>query len=78
MISNFITPPDLIETVLILDATEAQIQACADRVRTAAVPYNVYIYNADMNSPEWLERVQQITDTVLDAKIKDPLEYFDK
>ena len=76
--SNFITPPDLVETILILNATDEQVRACADACRASGLIYNVYFYNDHMNHPDWLAQVQTIADHVLDATSVNPIEYFDK
>jgi len=78
MHTNFITPPDFVETVLIINATEAQIQSCADVMRDTTKPYNVYFYNDSMEHLEWLARVNKIADKIIQAEITDPVEYFTK
>ena len=67
MHSNFITPPDLIETVLIVDATQEQIAHCAEVCKTAAKPYNVYFYHVDMNDTNWLLQVINKADIILQS-----------
>lgn len=71
MHSNFITPPDLIESILIIDATKEQIEACAQKCENAQVPYNVYFYNSDMNDYNWLSRVADRVDTTLKQEDSD-------
>jgi ABC-type Fe3+-hydroxamate transport system substrate-binding protein len=78
MYSNFITPPDYIETVLILNATEEQIKALGTQVQSLGTPYNVYFYNDAMNEPTWFHKISIKADVVLDAKINNPEEYFNK
>jgi hypothetical protein len=78
MHSNFITPPDFVETVLIINATEDHIKTLSTTVKTIGKPYNVYFYNTDMNDPAWFERAKLKADVVLDADLKDPTEYFNK
>lgn len=78
MHSNFITPPDYVETVLILDATEELIKELGTLVQGSDKPYNVYFYSEAMDNQEWLTRITAKADTVLDAKINNPLEYFNK
>lgn len=67
MNSNFITPPDLVETVLIINATEDQISACAEACRNGNRVYNVYFYHTDMNDVHWLGEVVQRAETILQA-----------
>jgi hypothetical protein len=76
--SNFITPPDFVETVLILNATEAQVSLCANACYDSEKVYNVYFYHESMNNEAWLARVHKIADTVIDASSTDPTEYFNK
>ncbi len=78
MHSNFITPPDYVETVLILNATEEQILHLGKVVQDGNTAYNVYFYRDEMNNTEWLGKVTARADVVLDAKIKNPLDYFNK
>jgi hypothetical protein len=78
MHSNFITPPDYVETVLILNAPEEQIKLLATMIQHRDRSYNVYFYNDHMNNAEWLARVTAKADVVLDAKITNPEEYFNK
>jgi hypothetical protein len=65
MYSNFVTPPDIIKSILIVDATEEQIQSCADACRVSESAYNVYFYQNGMAQPEWLEQVLRLSDVVL-------------
>jgi hypothetical protein len=67
MHSNFVTPPDLIETVLIVDATPEQITHCADVCRESKYAYNVYFYQAEMNDADWLLKAYHKADTVLQS-----------
>jgi hypothetical protein len=78
MHSNFITPPDYVETVLILNATEEQIKVLATLIEHRDQPYNVYFYREEMNQPEWFALVAPKADVVLDAKTTNPEEYFNK
>lgn len=76
--SNFVTPPDFIETVLVLNATEEQIAACADVCYESGKIYNVYFYNREMNNTDWFFQVQAIADQTLDATLCNPAAYFAK
>jgi hypothetical protein len=78
MHSNFVTPPDYIETVLILNAPEEQLRVLAEMIQQRDQVYNVYFYREEMNQPEWLALVAAKADVVLDAKITNPEEYFNK
>ena len=76
--SNLITPPDFVETILILNATDEQAQACIDACYSSGKVYNVYFYNKEMDNTEWFFQVQKIADQVFDATSCDPTEYFTK
>jgi MarR-like DNA-binding transcriptional regulator SgrR of sgrS sRNA len=78
MHSNFVTPPDYVETVLILNAPEEQIRVLAEMVQHRDCAYNVYFYHNEMNNQEWLDRIKQKADIVLDAKLTNPEDYFNK
>lgn len=65
MHSNFVTPPDYIKSVLIINSTEEQMQDCALRCKEAGVPYNVYFYNEDMAALDWLNQIYERMDQVL-------------
>ncbi len=79
MHSNFITPPDYVETILILNATEQQINELGQAVHDGDQIYHVYFYNADtMNNPVWFDKISAKADTVLDAKLTNLVDYFNK
>jgi len=68
MHSNFITPPDFVDSVLIVDATKEQIESVAQHCKDAQIPYNVYLYNSAMNDLNWLGQAIDRADTVLLAQ----------
>jgi len=76
-ISNFITAPDYIPTVLIYKPTEEQIQACMAACNNSDKIYNVYIETANTDE-EWLWKIERIADVIIDAQNEDPLEFFNK
>ena len=45
MHSNFVTPPDYVETVLVIDASDEQVAELAATVKAGNKPYNVYFYH---------------------------------
>jgi hypothetical protein len=65
MLSNFVTPPDYVETVVIIDADKTQVNDCSEYCRDSIRPYTVYFYHAGMNDLNWLVRVVQHADCVL-------------
>ena len=78
MHSNFITPPDYVETVLIINATDEQVKDLGLAVQGKDVTYNVYFYNDSMNDTAWFNKISIKADVVLDAKITNPIDYFNK
>ena len=65
MHSNFITPPDFVTTVLIVDATEDELLAVSEACRQSGTSYNVYLYNAGMKEVDWLVQAVKRSDIVL-------------
>jgi len=78
MHSNFITPPDYVETVLVLNATDEQLSELTQTVKESNRPYNIYFYNDSINDCDWLDRIKARADVILDAELNSPLEYFNK
>lgn len=76
-ISNFITAPDYIPTVLIQNATEEQLAQCMEACRQSGNIYNVYVQSANSDE-EWIWRIERIADAIIDAQNEDPIEYFTK
>lgn len=78
MHSNFITPPDYVETILIIDASSEQIEACASRIKELNVPYNIYFYDTKNPDLAWLDRVKKVSDKVLvvGQDLINPQDYF--
>jgi hypothetical protein len=65
MHSNFITPPDFVETVLIIDANTEQANECARVVRESTQAYNIYLYHEGMADPNWLATAAGKAETIL-------------
>jgi len=78
MHSNFITPPDFVKTILVLNATEEQITELNSAVKASTTPYNIYFYNNAMNDLPWLAQVTNIADKIIEADKNNPTEYFNK
>lgn len=76
-VSNFVTAPDYIPTVLIQNATEEQLTLCMEACRTSGTVYNVYVQTAD-SSEEWVWKIERIADAIIDAQNSDPAEFFNK
>lgn len=71
MHSNFITPPDYVTSILIVDATADEIEAVAERCRDSQESYNVYMYRKDMDDLNWLGHVAKRVDTILKQQDSD-------
>jgi hypothetical protein len=78
MHSNFVTPPDFVETVLIINATKEQIAELSAVIKSCSKPYNVYFYDETMNDLRWLARITNIASEVIEANKTNPTEYFNK
>jgi hypothetical protein len=65
MHSNFITPPDFIKSILIIDATQEEAQELADQIRGSEQPYNIYFYNTEMDDIVWFAKAAQMVDVIL-------------
>jgi hypothetical protein len=65
MLSNFITPPDTIPTIVLIDASTDQIQEVAKLCQGSKYCYNVYLYNHAMNNLNWLTDAVRKADAVL-------------
>jgi hypothetical protein len=76
-ISNFVTAPDYIPTVLIQNATEEQLSLCMAACQNSGNVYNVYI-QTETSDEEWVWRIERIADMIIDAQNSDPVEYFTK
>ena len=76
-ISNFVTSPDYIPTILIQNATEEQLTLCMEACRDSGNIYNVYVQTPNSDE-EWVWKVERIADMIIDAQNTDPVEYFNK
>jgi len=65
MHSTFITPPDLIETIVIINATDAEITACQQACAVADRPFDVYVYAESCGNTHWFGRAFKRADTIL-------------
>jgi hypothetical protein len=65
MHSNFVTPPDFIKTITVVDATPEQVGDLAKRCKFDNHSYNIYLYAEDMNNLQWLAEAVKRSDAVL-------------
>jgi hypothetical protein len=73
MYSNFITPPDLVENILVIDATREHVDHCAEFCRETNVLFNIYFYISNSDNTVWLNKVINRVDVILiptDCEIK--------
>ena len=67
--TSFITPPDFVHndnhTVVLIDATDQQVNDLAEFCRTASISYNVYIYRNGMNDIHWLNSALALADAFI-------------
>lgn len=76
-ISNFVTAPDYIPTVLIQNASEEQLTLCMEACRNSGNVYNVYV-QTENSDEEWVWKIERIADAIIDAQNSDPVEFFNK
>jgi len=68
MHSNFITPPDFVKSVLIVNATKEQLEEVANWVQGGNTAYNIYLYDSRMENDYWLTQVSHMVGVVLEAE----------
>jgi hypothetical protein len=78
MHSNFITPPDYVKSILVIDATEQQITALREFVESGDVSYNIYFYKNAMDQQSWFNHVAGKADIIIYADKNDPIEFLTK
>lgn len=76
-ISNFVTSPDYIPSVLLKNITKEQLALCMEACRTSGNVFNVYVQTAE-SPEEWVWKIQRIADAIIDAQNENPVEYFTK
>lgn|GEM_PF-5649144 len=74
-VSNFVTAPDYIPIVLLINATEEQLTACMTACRESGRVYNVYV-DTPGSDEEWRWKIERIADAIIDAENEDPVAYF--
>jgi len=65
---NFITPPDFVVSVLIVDAGGDELSAIAEQCRMSDITYNIYLYHYEMADIPWLKQAMSKSDIVLLAQ----------
>lgn len=65
MYSNFITPPDYIQSILVVDASEDQIKELTELLHDVEQPYNIYLYSNSMDNQQWIHKMILRADVIL-------------
>ena len=65
MHSNFITPPDYIENILIVNATDDLMTAMSEALKGSSQPYNIYFYNDSMNERDWFDLIKLVFNSIV-------------
>jgi hypothetical protein len=63
--SNFITAPDYVENILIIGATQSEIEKIGTVCQNNPHVFNVYLYDPATPNKKWLNRVAFRVDTIL-------------
>ena len=74
-VSNFVTSPDFIPSILLRNVTEEQIIQCMEQCRNSGRVFNVYV-QTETATEDWVLRVESIADTIIDAEKENPADYF--
>ena len=69
MYSNFVTPPDFVDedkhTVVVIDAASEDVQRLALLCKEGTTDFNIYLYNSESNSDEWLMSAIERADKII-------------
>jgi hypothetical protein len=69
MLSNLVTPPDIVEnhlhSVLLVDPDQTDLDAVIKLCQYSDQTFNVYVYTPNMNNPDWLDQAAQASDAVI-------------
>ena len=69
MVSNLITPPDVLDnqlhSVLLVDPEQTELDIIIKFCQYSEQAFNVYVYTPNMDATQWLNRVAEISDAVI-------------
>lgn len=69
MVSNLVTPPDIISndlySVLLVDPEQADVDTIIKFCQYADTSYNVYVYTPNMNNKDWLLKAVEASGAVI-------------
>lgn len=68
-LSKLVTPPDVVKgraySVVVIDPTLEEVDDLALFLQYSERQFNVYLYRAEMNDEEWLNKVVEKSNTVI-------------
>lgn len=69
MVSNLVTPPDIVDnhlhSVILVDPEQQDVDAVIRFCQYADNAYNVYVYTPNMNNLDWLNIAVKASDAVI-------------
>lgn len=69
MLSNLITPPDIVNngshSVLLVDPGQPDVDAIIQFCRYSQQAFNVYVYTPNMNNADWLQLAVKNSDVII-------------
>ncbi len=69
MVSNLVTPPDILtnhsHSVLLVDPDQSDLDAVIRFCQHTDDVFNVYVYTPNMDNLDWLDQAAQACDTVI-------------
>lgn len=69
MVSNLVTPPDIVKnnlhSVLLVDPEQMDLDAVIRFCQYSDQAFNLYVYTPNMNDTEWLQQAADVCDTVI-------------
>lgn len=69
MVSNLVTPPDIVnndlQSVVLVEPEQLDLDAVINFCRHSPRAFNVYVYTPNMNNTHWLERAVEASDAVI-------------
>jgi hypothetical protein len=69
MLSNLVTPPDIVDnslhSVLLVDPEQTDVDAVIKFCQYAEQAFNVYVYTPNMNNDKWLADVVNVSDAII-------------
>lgn len=80
MLSNLITPPDILNngshSVIIIDPEQHDVDAVIKFCQYSEQTFNVYVYTPNMNNLDWLNKAINASDTVIVNSRSDEFKKF--